>query len=93
MYGPPGEVDWSERVVFAAWQVPMVNEVQINVPREVTKQIAIQDPDYEVIEEQTVMVQEQVPNPNYREPGIVRRIQRLLASLACCVVIREVLGF
>ena len=49
----------------------MVNEVQINVPREVSKQIAIQDPDYEVIEEQTVMVQEQVPNPNYREPGIV----------------------
>jgi hypothetical protein len=58
-------------IVFAAWQVPMVNEVQINVPREVSKQIAIQDPDYEVIEEQTVMVQEQVPNPNYREPGIV----------------------
>jgi hypothetical protein len=58
-----------------AWrgQVPMVNEVQINVPREVSKQVAIQDPDYEIVEEQTVMVQEQVPNPNYREPGKLLR--------------------
>ena len=46
-----------------------MSEVQINVPREVAKQVAIQDPDYEVIEEQTVMVQEQVPNPNYKEAG------------------------
>ena len=51
----------------------MVNEVQINVPREVWKQVAIQDPDYEIVEEQTVMVQEQVPNPNYREPGKLLR--------------------
>lgn len=56
-------------LIYHGLQVPVVNEVQINVPKEVSKQIAIQDPDYEVIEEQTVMVQEQVPNPNYREPG------------------------
>ena len=59
--------------MIRCWQVPVVSkvliQVQINVPREVTKQIAIQDPDYEMIEEQTVMVQEQVPNPNYRDPG------------------------
>jgi hypothetical protein len=63
--------------VFAASRVPVVSKVhinvQINVPREVSKQMAIQDPDYEMIEEQTIMVQEQVPNPNYREPGTGRR--------------------
>ena len=66
--------------------MPVVSEVQINVPREVAKQVAIQDPDYEVIEEQTdsaesadstqfVMEGGPIYSPAYRSRGTLQAAQ------------------
>ena len=55
-------------------RVPIVHEVQINVPRTITRQQAVQDPDQEVIEEVTIQMQQQVLNPAWHEPFTVQRV-------------------
>ena len=54
--------------------MPIVHEVQINVPRTITRQQAVQDPDQEVIEEVTIQMQQQVLNPAWHEPFTVQRV-------------------
>ena len=55
-------------IIYETVQVPRVIEVQINVPKTVSRHVAVQDPDYEVFEEVTEMVQVQIPNPAWQPP-------------------------
>jgi len=49
-------------IIYETVQVPRV------VPKTVSRHVAVQDPDYEVFEEVTEMVQVQIPNPAWQPP-------------------------